>query len=174
MIQRMLRADYTCIILNFRFISHEIKKQNAITVNGSIQSLKFKKFENSKKMKCILLSGSGPEDEVWSVDSRFQILPWSEFLQKIIKYLLGTTSTFRTRSDFCCYKFQILLVFGGASHYNSHISATLHINRTFGTSWQLAFESLRACGRCSVPQQVCFSNGSIEAQSIEEQSQRGI
>ena len=52
MIQRMLRADYICIILNFRFISHEIKKQNAITVNGSIrqrQSLKFKKFENSKK-----------------------------------------------------------------------------------------------------------------------------
>ena len=44
MIQRMLRADYICIILNFRFISHEIKKQNAITVNG-----KFKKFENSKK-----------------------------------------------------------------------------------------------------------------------------
>ena len=93
---------------------------------------------------------------------------------QIIKYLLGTTSTFRTRSDFCCYKFQILLVFGGAFHYNSHISATLHINRTFGTSWQLAFESLRACRRCSVPQQVCFSNGSIEAQSIEEQSQRGI
>ena len=33
----MLRADYICIILNFRFISHEIKKQNAITVNGRVR-----------------------------------------------------------------------------------------------------------------------------------------
>ena len=121
-------------------------------------------------------------------DSRFQIpdpppmnliytvvrVPTYSQSKSIIKYLLGTTSTFRTRSDFCCYKFQILLVFGGAFHYNSHISATLHINRALGTSCQLAFESLCACRRCSVPQHVCISNGSIEVQSIEEQSQRGI